>query len=97
MNSTQQEQPQDDFYYFRVVLSIAYGLVFVIGLVGNVLVIVAVVRGGRRMRHSVSNIFLANLAVADLIVILFYVSTLIPSTYFDLRKLIIEILYIKEN
>ena len=58
---------------FQIALSVAYGLVFVIGFIGNVLVIVAVVRGGHKMmRHSVTNIFLVNLAVSDLLVILFY-------------------------
>ena len=47
-----------------------YGLVFIVGLIGNVLVLVAVFSGGRSMRHSVTNIFLANLAVADLLVII---------------------------
>lgn len=53
-------------------LAIAYGLVFIAGLVGNVLVLIAVFTGdARAMRHhSVTNIFLANLAVADLLVII---------------------------
>ena len=51
-------------------LVVAYSLVFIAGLVGNVLVLVAVFSGGRSMRHSVTNIFLANLAVADLLVII---------------------------
>ena len=61
--------------YISVIISIAYGLVFIAGLVGNLLVIFAVLfrggRGGRgrSMNKRVSNIFLANLAVADLLVI----------------------------
>ena len=55
-------------------IAIAYGLVFIAGLVGNVLVLIAVFTGdARAMRHhSVTNIFLANLAVADLLVIIVY-------------------------
>ena len=55
--------------YVSVALSAAYALVFIAGFVGNILVIIAVVRGGRMVRHSVTNIFLANLAFADLLVI----------------------------
>ena len=53
----------------------AYALVFIAGLIGNVFVIIAVVRsggggGGRMSRHCTTNIFFANLAVADLLVII---------------------------
>lgn len=52
----------------------AYGLVFIAGLIGNVFVIIAVVRsgggGGGMSRHCTTNIFFANLAVADLLVII---------------------------
>ena len=52
-------------------LVLAYGLVFIIGLIGNILVIITVARGGRLVcHHSVTDIFLANLAVADLLVII---------------------------
>jgi hypothetical protein len=51
--------------------AIAYGLVFIVGLIGNVIVLIAVYSGGgRSMRHSVTNIFLVNLAIADLLVII---------------------------
>lgn len=55
----------------------AYGLVFIAGLIGNVFVIIAVVRSGGHTstmmtlsRHCNTNIFFANLAVADLLVII---------------------------
>lgn len=51
-------------------LAIAYGLVFIAGLIKNVLVLAAVLSGGRSMRHSITNIFLANLAVDDILVII---------------------------
>jgi len=40
------------------------------GLVGNILVVVAVV-ANKKMRHSATNLFISNLAVADLIIMLF--------------------------
>ena len=51
-------------------LAVAYTLVFCVGLIGNLLVTVAVLKGDREMRHCVTNIFLVNLAVADLLVII---------------------------
>jgi hypothetical protein len=56
-------------------LFIAYGLVFVVGLTGNLLVLIAVFSSDRKSlirqhHHSITNIFLANLAVADLLVII---------------------------
>lgn len=52
-----------------VVLTIAYSIVFVIGLVGNSFV-VAIVWKSPRMR-TVTNFFIANLAVADILVLMF--------------------------
>jgi len=60
-----------------LVLSCAYGLVFIVGFVGNVLVIIAVARGGQMIRHSATNIFLTNLAVADLLVIIVCVPSML--------------------
>ena len=58
-------------FYAGAALLITYGFVFIVGLIGNVLVIIAVFsKGNRTMHHSISNIFLANLAVADLLVII---------------------------
>jgi hypothetical protein len=55
--------------YVNVVLCIAYGLVFIFGLVGNLLVAVAVLRS-KKTRRCVTDLFLVNLALADLLVIL---------------------------
>lgn len=52
-----------------VILTIAYSMVFVIGIVGNSLV-VAIVCKSPRMR-TVTNYFIANLALADILVLLF--------------------------
>lgn len=54
-----------------VVTGIVYGLTFAVGLIGNILIIYSVVHF-RRMK-SLSNIFLASLATADLILIIFCV------------------------
>ena len=56
-------------HYISTALCVAYGLVFCIGLVGNSLVPFAVLRT-KNLRRCVTNIFLVNLAVADLLVIL---------------------------
>ena len=82
LNISQVGEPVDDgqppLLWYRydlavgTALAIAYGLVFIVGLIGNVLVIIAVYSGfgGRSIRHSVTNVLLANLAVADLLVII---------------------------
>ena len=55
--------------YTSVALAVAYILVFLVGLAGNLLVTLAVLRGNREMSQCVTNIFLVNLAIADLLVI----------------------------
>lgn len=57
--------------YMILLYSLAYGLVFVSALVGNVMVMVVV--GRNPALHSVTNYFLVNLAVADILVALFCV------------------------
>ena len=56
-------------HFISTGLCVAYGLVFCIGLVGNLLVAFAVLRT-KNLRRCVTNVFLVNLAVADLLVIL---------------------------
>lgn len=53
------------------ITGIVYGLTFAVGMIGNILIIYSVVHF-RRMK-SLSNIFLASLATADLILIIFCV------------------------
>lgn len=61
--------------YFRhsitvsVILTIAYSMVFIVGIIGNS-VVVAIVCKSPRMR-TVTNYFIANLAFADILVLLF--------------------------
>ncbi len=65
----------DESFWYRhelpvsVLLCIAYGLVFVFGLIGNLLVTVAVLRS-KRTHQCVTDLFLVNLALADLLVVL---------------------------
>ena len=73
-NFSDEEDNEVLWYRYNVYVSgalvAAYGLVFVAGLVGNLLVAFAVLRGSRTMRRCVTNIFLVNLAAADLLVVL---------------------------
>lgn len=55
--------------YMIVILSIAYGTVLVLALLGNTCVLAVVVKDKRF--HSATYVFIANLAVADLLVALF--------------------------
>ena len=52
-----------------VLLIIAYGIILIVGVVGNSLVVGVVLRSPRM--RTVTNLFILNLAVADLLVILF--------------------------
>lgn len=54
-----------------LITGIVYGLTFLVGIVGNTLIVYSVVQF-RRMK-SLSNVFLASLATADLILIIFCV------------------------
>lgn len=54
-----------------IITSVVYGLTFLVGIVGNSLIVYSVVQF-RRMK-SLSNVFLASLATADLILIIFCV------------------------
>ncbi|XP_033022105.1 CX3C chemokine receptor 1-like [Lacerta agilis] len=52
----------------KVFLPILYALVFTVGLVGNGLVVLTIVQGGRQ--KSVTDIFLLNLAICDLLFVI---------------------------
>lgn len=49
-----------------VVYSVAYGVIFLLGVVGNTLVVAVIARNSTM--HSVTYFFIANLAVADILV-----------------------------
>lgn len=55
--------------FMIVIYSIAYGIIFLFALFGNVAVI-AVVSRTRRL-HTLTNFFIGNLAVADILVAVF--------------------------
>ena len=66
--------------YMVVVYSMAYGIIFLFALFGNI-VVVAVVLRNRRM-HNLTNLFIVNLAVADILVAVFCMPiTLLQSLY----------------
>lgn len=78
-----------EFYRHSVAMTaiycVAYLIVFAVGLVGNCLVI-AVVYRSPRMR-TVTNFFIVNLAVADILVIVFLPATLVANIF--VRKFVI--------
>lgn len=60
---------QKDIYEFgRVYVPILYSLVFIIGLVGNLLVVFTIVKSGHQ--KSITDIFLLNLAISDLLFVI---------------------------
>lgn len=83
-NVTAGEQMPDRLYRHSVAMSavycVAYVLVFVVGLIGNSFVI-AVVYRSPRMR-TVTNFFIVNLAVADVLVIVFCLPATLLSNIF---------------
>lgn len=52
----------------KVFLPALYALVFALGLVGNLLVVLAIVKGGQQ--KSITDIFLLNLAISDLLFVI---------------------------
>jgi neuropeptide FF receptor 2 len=63
-----------------IIYMIAYSLVFFVGLVGNAFVISVVFRVPRM--RTVTNLFIANLAFADVLVIIFCVPATLMSNLF---------------
>ena len=63
-----------------VIYSIAYSIVFLLGILGNSLVVSVVYRNPRM--HSVTNYFIVNLAIADILVCVFCLPiTLLSNLY----------------
>lgn len=74
-----------DFYYrhnsaMTAVYCVAYLLVFAVGLIGNFFVIAVVFRSPRM--RTVTNFFIVNLAVADILVIVFCLPATLMSNIF---------------
>ena len=66
--------------YMVVIYSMAYGIIFLFALFGNIVVVAVVIRN-RRM-HNLTNLFIVNLAVADILVAVFCMPiTLLQSLY----------------
>lgn len=63
-----------------IIYCIAYSIVFFVGLIGNFFVISVVFRVPRM--KSVTNLFIANLALADMLVIIFCVPATLMSNLF---------------
>ncbi|KAK1137102.1 hypothetical protein K0M31_001629 [Melipona bicolor] len=84
VNLSTAEQIPDRLYRHSMAMSavycVAYVLVFVVGLIGNSFVI-AVVYRSPRMR-TVTNFFIVNLAVADVLVIVFCLPATLMSNIF---------------
>ena len=63
-----------------VIYSLAYSIVFLLGILGNSLVVSVVYRNPRM--HSVTNYFIVNLAIADILVCVFCLPiTLLSNLY----------------
>lgn len=88
VNATESTLVPELFYRhsaaMTVVYCVAYILVFAVGLVGNCFVIAVVFRSPRM--RTVTNFFIVNLAVADILVIVFCLPATLTSNIF-VRKL----------
>ena len=66
--------------YMIVIYSVAYLAVFCLGVVGNFLVVSVVYRNARM--HNVTNLFIVNLAIADILVCIFCLPITLLSNIF---------------
>ncbi|CAL8142351.1 unnamed protein product [Orchesella dallaii] len=64
-----------------ILLCVAYGLVFIIGMVGNLFVLAVVFRTPRM--RTPTNFFISNLAVADLLVVIFCLPATLNANIFS--------------
>lgn len=67
--------------YMVVVLSLAYGIVFILAVLGNVCV-VAIICQDKRF-HSATYVFLVNLAISDLLVAIFCLPITLMTNLFN--------------
>ena len=93
-SSDLQQSVIDEWYRYDLytggAITAAYSLVFLVGLSGNILVVFAVMRGNQEMRNCVTNIFLVNLAVADLLVIITCLPFTLIANLFHRKALITQ-------
>jgi hypothetical protein len=64
-NNSCQQQPSPNIY-FTISLSLLYGSISCLSIFGNILIIIVVVKSKRM--HNVTNYFISNLALADVII-----------------------------
>ncbi|XP_055679384.1 neuropeptide SIFamide receptor-like isoform X2 [Lutzomyia longipalpis] len=85
-NSTVSSESQDNELFYRhsftmtAVYCVAYAIVFTVGLIGNSFVIAVVMRAPRM--RTVTNYFIVNLALADILVIVFCLPATLMSNIF---------------
>lgn len=92
LNSTESSFVPELFYRhsmaMTVVYCVAYFIVFAVGIVGNFCVIAVVFRSPRM--RTVTNFFIVNLAVADILVIVFCLPATLMSNIFVRKYIIIS-------
>lgn len=70
-NTNCEAQHDDESYYLKYIIPVVFSLIFIIGIVGNSLVLIVVI-WNKHMRNT-TNLLMANLAAADLCFIVFCV------------------------
>ncbi|GIY28343.1 g_PROTEIN_RECEP_F1_2 domain-containing protein [Caerostris darwini] len=87
-NTVQCTIPVGCFLRYSVLLTVmycvAYGVVLVVGIIGNVCAYIVVTRD--KSLHSVYYKFMANLAIADLLVLLFCLPVTLLGNLFGLQQ-----------
>ncbi|KAK2163867.1 hypothetical protein LSH36_73g06011 [Paralvinella palmiformis] len=70
-NSTSGHVAQDDEDFLAIIgISLMFCVIGVVGIVGNTLIILFILLD-KKMRHSVTNLFIMNLAISDMLIMLF--------------------------
>lgn len=85
--------PDDISLFTLIILGIMFFLVAVVGICGNLLVIFAVI--SNKMRTSMTNLLITNLAFADLIIMIFGIPEIVQ--FMMNRGWILENLFCKIN
>ncbi|XP_013780061.1 thyrotropin-releasing hormone receptor-like [Limulus polyphemus] len=69
-NQTFEDLPNPSYYslYYRIIGTVFQGFIFVIGVLGNIMVVLVVLR--TRSMHSPTNCYLVSLSIADLMVLI---------------------------
>lgn len=85
LNMNESESIAHDLFYrhsmtMTIVYCVAYFIVFALGLIGNFFVVAVVIRSPRM--RTVTNYFIVNLAVADILVVVFCLPATLMSNIF---------------